>query len=146
VKPRVAVAPVKPTPRAANPLPPPVDVRPTAPAAPPAVALTVPRAPPAPPGPLVPTASFERLPSTIQPAPLAAPATTSSPWPLLALLAALAAATAAAYHWRRRAQIARTRAALNLNPRLDLTAGACSTSRLSFAAPPMSIRARLAHD
>jgi hypothetical protein len=65
-----------------------------------------------------------------------------SPWLLLALLA-VAAAFAAGTAWTRARQIARTRAALSLDPRLDLSEGSCSTGGLALAGPPMSIRTRL---
>ncbi len=69
-----------------------------------------------------------------------------SPWLLLALLAAAAAAAiAAATALSRARQIARTRAALSLDPRLDLAEGSCSTGKLALTCPPMSIRTRLEH-
>lgn len=68
-------------------------------------------------------------------------------WLPLVLLAA-AAAAASGVRLQRTRRIARTRAALALSPRLDLSAGAGSPGRLSFAgpalaAPPLAIRARL---
>lgn len=63
-------------------------------------------------------------------------------WVLLGLLAA-AAIAASAVRVRRTRRIARTRAALALEPRLDASAGASSLSGLSFACPPLAIRARL---
>jgi hypothetical protein len=63
-------------------------------------------------------------------------------WLVLALLAA-AAAVAGAAAWSRARQIARTRAALSLESRLDPTEGSCSAARLAMACPPMSIRTRL---
>lgn len=65
-------------------------------------------------------------------------------WLLLGLLAAAAAAAAAAMHWLRMRRIARTRAALALKPRIDLSAGASSIRGLSLVSPPLAIRARLA--
>lgn len=81
----------------------------------------------------------------VEPAP-GDPPTPVRPLPLLGLLAVLVTSGAAALHWRRRVRLARTRAALTLDPRIDYAAGACSTAGLSFAAPPVSIRAYLAHD
>jgi hypothetical protein len=63
--------------------------------------------------------------------------------PLLGLLAA-ALAAAAALRLRRVRLVARTRAALAIAPRLDPGLGASSVQGLSFTAPPLSIRARLA--
>ena len=63
-------------------------------------------------------------------------------WPLLALLVA-AAGVASALHLRRTRRIARTRAALALEPRFDLSAGACAFTGLSLACPPLAIRTRL---
>lgn len=63
-------------------------------------------------------------------------------WLLLGLLAA-AAGVASALHVRRTRRIARTRAALALEPRLDLSAGACTFTGLSLACPPLAIRTRL---
>ena len=63
-------------------------------------------------------------------------------WLLLGLLAAIVIA-AAALSLRRARQIARTRAALSLNPSLDPLAGACSANGLALAGPSLAIRARL---
>jgi hypothetical protein len=58
-------------------------------------------------------------------------------------LLAAAAAVAVAAGWSRARQIGRTRAALSLEPRLDLAEGSCSHSGFALACPPMSIRTRL---
>ena len=83
---------------------------------------------------------------TVEPIPTPAREATrpgeSNIWQLLGLLAA-AVVAAGAYHWRRTRQIARTRAALSLNPSLDLAAGPCSLNGLALAGPPLAIRARL---
>jgi hypothetical protein len=63
-------------------------------------------------------------------------------WLFLALLAA-AAAMAGTVAWQRMRRIAHTRAALSLDPRLDLAEGSCSVAGGSLASPPMSIRTRL---
>lgn len=65
-----------------------------------------------------------------------------SGWIILALLLILAAAVGAAA-WNRARRIARTRAALSLEPRLDLADGSCSVGGGGLACPPMSIRTRL---
>jgi hypothetical protein len=62
--------------------------------------------------------------------------------PLIALLAALAA-IAAGLSFSRARRIARTRAALALSPRLDLSKGGFSTGGLALAGPSVAIRARL---
>ncbi len=62
-------------------------------------------------------------------------------WPL-ALLLAVAAAGAAEWT-RRQRRLARTRAALMLEPRLDEVEGEVSAGPVQFAAPPLSIRCRL---
>lgn len=142
--PRPTVAPTKPTPaippapNAASPTP----IEPTPP--PPPVTETVDPAPQA----AEPVAA-EPSPVVVEtvdpiPAPVTEPdrPSESSNWLLLGLLVA-AATVAVAVQWRRVRQIARTRAALSLNPSLDLTAGAGSLNGLALAAPPLAIRARL---
>ena len=61
---------------------------------------------------------------------------------LLALIAA-AVIAAASVGVQRARRIARTRAALSLEPRLDMPAGAGSASGITLAAPQLVIRARL---
>jgi hypothetical protein len=69
----------------------------------------------------------------------------ASAWVLVGLLAAaLAAAIALTLRWRRIRRIARTRAVLALDPRIDHGVGASSIRGLSLAGPPVAIRARLA--
>ncbi|MBA2466192.1 MAG: hypothetical protein H0V46_01125, partial [Sphingomonas sp.] len=65
-----------------------------------------------------------------------------SPWIFLLLLAAAAAIAAGAGLSRAR-RLGRTRAALSIDPRLDLGEGSCVVGGGSLACPPMSIRARL---
>jgi hypothetical protein len=62
--------------------------------------------------------------------------------PLIALLAALAAIVAGLSFSRAR-RIARTRAALSLSPRLDLSMGGFSARGLALAGPSVAIRVRL---
>ena len=90
--------------------------------------------PPAPPAAVAPV-----VPAPRQTSLLAAPAI----WLVLGLIAA-AAAAGAAMHMRHRRRIARTRAALSLDPSLDLGAGAFSIGGLAPAGLPFTIRARLA--
>ena len=77
------------------------------------------------------------------PTPILAPQPTmpAGLWLLLALVAVVVAA--ATVYARRARQISRTRAALSLNPSLDLLGGSCSASGLALARPPVSVRARL---
>ncbi len=122
--PRPAVEPTTP-----EPAPAPLPVEPAPIVAPPVVAATVAAPPPAPVEPA--------------PTPILAPQP-AAPVGLWLLLALVAAAIAAATAYARRArQISRTRAALSLNPSLDLMAGSCSASGLAFAGPPISVHARL---
>lgn len=124
--------------------------KPAAPAALPVAAPVAPVEPviaaPQPAQPAPPATPIEQ-PSAAQ-APVAATAQRStsllaqSPWLLLALLAA-AAMIAGAVAWQRARRIARTRAALSLQPRLDLAEGSCAAAGLAMACPPMSIRTRL---
>ena len=131
----------KPLPRAEPPTPlaaPPTAAGP-APPAEPAIAAPVEPAPP-PQAPVIhsgPPAS-----PVVSPAQRSASLLSQGNWLLLALLAA--AAIAAAATWNRARRIARTRAALSLAPRLDLSDGSsCSVDGLALACPPMSIRTRL---
>jgi hypothetical protein len=62
-------------------------------------------------------------------------------WVLLGLFGA--AAAAAAWHWRNRAILAQTRAALALSPSLDQEAGLCSAPGLTLAGPRVALRSRL---
>lgn len=120
---------------------------PTPPEAPPAETLAPLASPAVPPvadqrPPPAPIVRAETPPAAVEPMILA-------PWwsgpaaPWLAVLAVIVV-LAGANHLRRMRRIARTRAALALSPRLDLDGGAGSISGLSLAAPPLSIRARLA--
>ena len=144
----------------------PRDVRPNLSPAPKPPRRTIPPTPPAAPAELAAVPTPPELPvaaptesatrpsppaSVVQPvappSPIVLPAQRSSSllakgnWLLLALLAA--AAIAAAATWKRMRQIARTRAALSLEPRLDLAEGSASVGSLALACPPMSIRTRL---
>lgn len=85
------------------------------------------------------------VPATAAAEDLAAAAEPDSPGSATArwLLLAAAAAAASVIHLRRTRRIARTRAALALEPRLDLAAGASTLTGLSLATPPLAIRARL---
>lgn len=153
--PAVVATPAAVIPRDVKPQPSPVVPRAAAVAAPPR-----PVAVPTPTTPVVQPAEPVSTPSTgpavvavSEPAATQAPVAVAAPEPatpvlgtttllMLGLLAA--AATAAAViglqHARR---IARTRAALALTPRLDLSAGATSLTGLALAGPPLAIRARL---
>jgi len=85
-------------------------------------------------------------PTAALPIPSAAPASFmvgTAAWLLIGLLAA-AAVAGSVVRVRRTRRLGRTRAALTLKPRLDLSAGASSLSGLSLASPPFAIRARLA--
>ena len=113
-----------------------------APAPPPAAAeepLPGEAAPPAPP----PAVTVTAQPAPPEPEPILEPATVfPSFWWLLGLLAAAAIAAASAGVQRAR-RIARTKAALSLSPRLDLSEGAGSTKGLALAGPAVAIRTRL---
>lgn len=141
--PRPTVAPAKatPTPRPAPNAASPTPIEPTPP--PPPVTE------PADPAPQAEPVAAEPSPVVVEtedpiPTPLPEPARPSenSNWLLLGLLV-VAATVAVAVQWRRVRQIARTRAALSLNPSLDPTAGDSSLNGLALAAPPLAIRARL---
>jgi hypothetical protein len=138
VKPRSSPPPAAKTP----PKPPPIAVAEPAPSVEPVIAAPAEPAPP----PLRVTAVREASVAAPVPA-LAAQRNASllsqSPFLLLALLAAAAATIAAATAWSRARRLGRTRAALSLDPRLDLAEGSCSTGGLALACPPMSIRTRL---
>lgn len=64
-------------------------------------------------------------------------------WPLALLGLGVAAAGGGWSVQQRRARLARTRAALSLEPRLDQQAGTSATSPIKLAAPRVSIRTRL---
>ncbi|MEO6581551.1 MAG: hypothetical protein ABIN68_01935 [Sphingomicrobium sp.] len=96
---------------------------------------------PTPPAPPVRQSSAAKQPA-VPPAQRSSSLLSQSPWLLLALLAA-ASAVVARLTWSRARQIARTRAALSLEPRLDLAQGSCSAGSLALACPPMTIRSRL---
>lgn len=122
-------APVAPAPREPDP-PPPVN-SPTAP-------------PPAAPIHAAATPLPVRTTPIVQPVPTAAATPSVIVWPLLVLLAVLAAM--AGLRLRRRARISRTQAALTLSPGLDLAAGSSTIRGLYLAGPSVSIWARLADD
>ena len=63
-------------------------------------------------------------------------------WLLLGLIAA-AAIAATSVGVQRARRIARTRAALSLEPRFEMRAGTGSASGLALAGPPLAIHARL---
>lgn len=155
VPPHATVAPAAPRPAATTvPRPRPI-VEPTRPAP----ARPAPQA--APVAPIEPSPIPPTVAAPVEPAPAIEPPIAAAPtpvavepeptrsifgagiWLLLGLLAAAAAAVAV-MHWQRTRRIARTRAALALKPRIDLSAGASSTPGLSFSGPPLAIRARLA--
>lgn len=140
--PRPAITPAKPasTPRpeprveqlpAFDPATPPTLVEPSQPAPPVAVSP-----PPAPPAPVIEAAEPAPVPATTE------PASDKYVLLLLGLLAAIVIAAAALY-LRRTRQIARTRAALSLDPSLDPLAGSFSASGMALAGPTLAIRARL---
>jgi hypothetical protein len=97
---------------------------------------------PAPVTPVVEASAAVPAPTPVVPAQRNASLLSQNSLLLLAVLAA-AAAIAAAASWNRARRIGRTRAALSLDPRLDLAEGACSAGGLALACPPMSIRTRL---
>ena len=155
-EPKPAAIAVPPAPK----IPPPVVVpraAPTAPATPPPEPSAVRPAPPA--------AVDEPLPAEIAPAAsppaiAAAPPAATEPaaskpvlepadafpgtigWLLLALIPASAVA-ATSLGVQRARRIARTKAALSLEPRLDMSAGIGSTKGLALAGPSVAIRTRL---
>lgn len=150
-----AVAPVLPKPVAATPLPRPRRVPPVKlDQAPPPVRVT-------PPQPLIVTPPLPRPidPPTpaivLQPAPpppLVAeqiePIVTTPPppaaWPwLLAGVIVTLAALFTTHQFRRHRRLARTRAAIALTPRIDLSAGVGGPLEVRFARPPLAIRATL---
>jgi hypothetical protein len=140
-EPRAKAEPA-PTPTAAAPPPPAeIPVRPAA-ALPrePAAATLVPAA--ATPAAKAPAARPSPPPSQIAASPSFAGFARQIAWPLLALLAAIAAA-AAGWQWRKRRILAHTRGALALSPSLDLSQGSGSLGGLSLSAPPFTMRARL---
>ena len=129
--------------------PPPNPAAPAEPASTGAVAEEIPPPMPAPVEAVTPVATPpEPVPRAASPEPTAVPASQRSAsmlesrWLLLALLAA-AATIAGAAAWNRARRLARTRAALSLEPRLDLSDGTCSLEGLALAGPPVSIRTRL---
>ena len=119
-----APRPVSPPAEPALPEPPPVS--PSLATQPPPVAVTLP----------------ELKPLPIEQA--AAPADRDAWWPFALLAVAAIAVVAGLARVRRMRQIARTRALLGLNPKLDPALGSSSISGLSLTAPPFSIHARLA--
>jgi hypothetical protein len=140
--PRPAIAPAKlgPTPRPDPRAEQPPDLEPAAPPpvveppqSTPPVAVSPPPAPP-----IIEPAGPIKTPVPATPE----QASNKNIWPLLGLLAAIVIAATALYP-RRARQIARTRAALSLNPSLDPLAGAFSASGLALAGPSIAIRARL---
>jgi hypothetical protein len=139
VKPRPT--PLSPPATKAPPTPAPIAIaEPAAPVEPVIARPVVPAPAPAPVTPV--RESSTAAPAPALPAQRNASLLSQRPWLLLALLAA-AAAIAAATVWSRARRIGRTRAALSLEPRLDLAEGSCSADGLALACPPMSIRTRL---
>ena len=139
-RPRPIVQPARPTPARPDPR--------AAPAAPIEQSPTLsPVAAPAEPAPAIePPIAAAPTPAVAEPdQPIPAPARAIFAARTLLLLGflAVAAAAAAVMHWQRTRRIERTRAALALKPRIDLSAGASSVSGLSLASPPLAIRARL---
>ena len=82
-------------------------------------------------------------PSTAAESPQATLGTAAVAWWPLALLIALAAAAGAAELARRQRRLARTRAMLSLQPRLEQPESGAAAGAVSFAAPPVAIRCRL---
>lgn len=159
VAPAVVIAPVVIAPSVAVPPKPAPTPRATAvaprPVAPPPASTAAAEPQPAVPGapvaavPAPPVAAIVEAP--LPPAPVAQVAPPSEPskpeWGaavqlILGLLAA-AAVAAGAMRLNRMRRIARTRAALALKPRLDLSAGASKTPGLALTGPRLAIRARL---
>lgn len=124
------------------------------PAAPrPGATAQPPRAADAAPAPSDPDSQAEPAAEVPEPAAIVTPAPSAMPppdpaktvpiiWLLLGVVVA-AAAVASALRVRESRRIGHTRAALALQPRLDLSAGACSLDDLSLAGPSLAIRARL---
>ena len=118
---------------------PPVVAVPSGPASPVAI-----QPPPPPPSPLAPSVREATAAARMAPKPV--PRGTSlllqSPWLLIGLLAAAAAMAGGTMASRAR-RIARTRAALSLDPRLDLGTAIGAPGGLPLAGPAVAIRARL---
>lgn len=131
-----AIPPVK-----VDPAPPPVKVTP-----PPLIVTAPPPRPIDPPTPVIVPQPAPPLPvvaEQIEPV-VTTPPPSSAAWPwLLAGVIVTLAAFFTTHRLRQHRRLARTRAALALTPRIDVSAGHGAPLRVHFARPPLAIRATL---